>query len=147
MPSQGHSIAGMVAVATLVLLPVATGARQQPAAASPAYVGEEACLACHPNQSYTGTAHALATNVRTPAATHGCESCHGPGKAHAEGGDATRIANPGSLPVREGNDICLKCHDRGTHPAVAGSVPDPRASSCSTCHSVHAAKRGKLLKR
>src|SRR5436190_16603863 len=46
------------------------------------YVGETVCLTCHETQKYDGTAHALKSNERTPAATHGCESCHGPGKAH-----------------------------------------------------------------
>ena len=42
--------------------------------------------------------HARAFNPRTPAATKGCESCHGPGKAHAEaGGDKTKIAQLSKL--------------------------------------------------
>jgi hypothetical protein len=52
------------------------------------YVGEETCLACHETRAYTATRHGLKSIPRSPAATHGCESCHGPGKAHAE--EATR---------------------------------------------------------
>jgi predicted CXXCH cytochrome family protein len=63
------------------------------------------------------------------------------------GGDAAKIANPGTLPVKEANDICARCHERGAHPAVAGKAPDPREAACSTCHSVHSPKSGKLLKR
>jgi len=51
-------------------------------AAQSGYVGESTCVTCH-DQSYKGTKHALAFNERTPAATHGCESCHGPGQKHA----------------------------------------------------------------
>src|SRR5215207_6896372 len=70
-----------------------TQASQTPAAPAAAadYVGEDTCLACHEDRSYRGTLHALAFNARTPAANHGCESCHGPGKAHAESGDPALI--------------------------------------------------------
>src|SRR5262249_42628134 len=59
----------------------------QTTAAPPAnqYVGESTCITCH-DQKYTGTAHALKSNERTPAANMGCESCHGPGKAHVDAG-------------------------------------------------------------
>jgi hypothetical protein len=145
MPLYRSAIAGMAAA--LLLSPAARSAGQQSAASSADYVGEDTCLSCHPTQSYKGSAHALTTNVRTPAATQGCESCHRPGKPHVDGGgDTAKIANPATLPVLEANAICGKCHDR-PHSAVDGSVPDPRAAGCATCHSVHAAVRGKLLKR
>jgi hypothetical protein len=137
----------MAAAVALALLPAAVGAVQQLPVSAADYVGEETCLSCHPTRSYKGTAHALATNARTPASTHGCESCHGPGKLHVDaGGDTAKIRNPGTLPVREGNDICATCHDRA-HPAVAGTVPDRRDTGCATCHSVHSPKGAKLLKR
>ena len=48
------------------------------------YVGSDTSIGCHTDKgdSLKGTAHAQAKNPRTPAATHGCESCHGPGQAH-----------------------------------------------------------------
>jgi DmsE family decaheme c-type cytochrome len=120
---------------------------QQPsAAASPAqasndYVGEDTCLTCHDTQSYKGTAHALTTNPNTPAATHGCESCHGPGRAHVEGGgDKTRIVNPKNLEPRRASEICTTCHRRGEHALWAGSQHDQRNVGCTTCHSVHSPK-------
>jgi predicted CXXCH cytochrome family protein len=63
------------------------------------------------------------------------------------GGDTAKIVNPGTRPVPEANEVCGRCHERGTHPAVAGSAPDPRDTACATCHSVHAPKGRKLLKR
>ena len=51
-----------------------------PAPAPDDYAGQDTCLTCHEDHNYKGTLHALAANPRTPAATHGCESCHGPGK-------------------------------------------------------------------
>lgn len=120
---------------------------QKPAPASADYVGEDTCLGCHDGQSYKGTAHALKSNSRTPAATHGCESCHGPGKAHVEGGgDKTKIQNPTKLERREASDICTTCHDRATHAFWSGSQHDQRNVSCISCHSVHAPKGPKQLK-
>ena len=148
MPSPRASIGIAVFAALLVATPLPAAAGQQRAASPADYAGEDACLSCHPTQSYKGTAHALATNLRTPAATHGCESCHGPGKGHVDGGgDTTKIVNPGTRPLPEANDVCGTCHARGTHPAVAGTAPDPRQAACTTCHSVHAAKGRKLLKQ
>src|SRR5689334_5059250 len=68
-----------------------------PAAAAQAasYAGEDTCLTCHEDRAYTGTRHGLKALARSPAATHGCESCHGPGKAHVDaGGDPATIVNP-----------------------------------------------------
>jgi DmsE family decaheme c-type cytochrome len=121
-------------------------APQQPMAG--AYVGDDAtCLTCHEAQSYKGTAHARAFNPKTPAATHGCESCHGPGKAHVDaGGDKTKILNPRTLPPDRASDICSTCHNRGTHALWDGSQHDQRKVGCVSCHSVHAAKGEPQLK-
>src|SRR5438552_13267502 len=73
----------------------ASSGRQPPqtAPAGGQYAGEATCLTCHDDHSYKGTAHGLAFNERTPAANRGCESCHGPGKAHADSGDPALIRN------------------------------------------------------
>ncbi len=110
------------------------------------YVGQETCLGCHEGQSYKGTAHALVSNERTPAAAHGCESCHGPGKAHAESGDATKIVNFKTLKVQQSSETCAVCHDRGKHALWTGSQHDQRNVGCVTCHSVHAPRGEKQLK-
>ena len=54
----------------------------QPPAPPPGYAGTDTCLVCHSDkeESLKGTAHSQAKNPRTPAATQGCESCHGPGR-------------------------------------------------------------------
>ena len=91
-----------------VLRPIAGHLSQVPSAAQTAappagqtaappatngYVGESTCVACH-DQKYSGTAHGLKSNERTPAANMGCESCHGPGQAHVDaGGDPSKIIN------------------------------------------------------
>ena len=102
------------------------------------YVGEDTCITCHEGQKYTGTAHGLKSNSRTPAATHGCESCHGPGKAHVDaGGDATKIVRLNALRPQEASTYCTVCHDRRTHALWSGSQHDQRNVGCLTCHSVH----------
>lgn len=121
-----------------------------PAAAvqdSASYVGQDTCLTCHESQSYKGTAHALTTNPRTPAATHGCESCHGPGKAHVDGdGDASKILNPAKVLPQKASEQCVSCHNRKEHALWAGSQHDQRNVGCVSCHSVHAPKGPSQLK-
>src|SRR3954466_7024285 len=87
------------------------------AQAAPAgeYVGEETCLGCHDDKGYKGTKHGLTLNARTPAATHGCESCQGPGKEHRESGARALIHNPKKLKPKEASQICAPCHNRNTH--------------------------------
>jgi DmsE family decaheme c-type cytochrome len=131
------------AVVAAAAKPSAQAAQQRPPQAqAPAaeYVGEETCLGCHDDKSYKGTAHAMAFNERTPAATHGCESCHGPGKAHAESGDPALILNPKKMTPTEVSDTCTTCHNRREHALWEGSQHFQRNVSCTTCHSVHAPK-------
>jgi DmsE family decaheme c-type cytochrome len=153
------AIACGLVLAFLIALP-ATAARRTsadkparvPAAAAmvqdeSAYAGEDTCVVCHEDRHYKGTPHALVSNPRTPAAGRGCESCHGPGKAHAEsGGDTTKIVRPSKLKPQESSVYCTACHDRGTHALWSGSQHDQRNVGCVTCHSVHAPKGEKLLK-
>jgi hypothetical protein len=43
----------------------------------------------------------------------GCESCHGPGAAHASDPDHGKIVNPANLSPERNKDICAACHVRG----------------------------------
>ena len=141
----------LAASVLLALLAVArTAGAQTPAPTPPAggndYVGEATCLGCHDNH-YTGTAHGLKSNPRTPAAQMGCESCHGPGKAHVDGGgDVTKIRNFVTMKPQEASQYCVSCHDRGTHALWTGSQHDQRNVGCITCHSVHQPKGDHQLK-
>jgi DmsE family decaheme c-type cytochrome len=111
------------------------------------YVGEETCLTCHEDKAYKGTGHGLKTNASTPAAKQGCESCHGPGKAHVEGeGDKTKILRPQTLGASEASETCTTCHDRKNHAMWAGSQHDSRNVGCISCHSIHDSKGSSQLK-
>ena len=122
-----------------------------PAAAQPpggqqtaGFAGDETCAMCHESKGkdLRETLHGKAQNQRTPAATgRMCETCHGPGQAHAEaGGDVTKIRRFTTMPPREASDTCLTCHNRGNHTQFKGSQHDSRNISCVTCHSVHEPK-------
>jgi hypothetical protein len=56
-----------------------------------AYVGAERCTSCHRAESleYAKTPHARLAAESRQSIT-GCEMCHGPGKAHADGEEAAR---------------------------------------------------------
>lgn len=121
-------------------------AKPAPAPAPADYAGETTCLACHDDRAYKGQPHGLASNPKTPAATHGCESCHGPGKAHAESGDATLILNPSKVSSQRASDQCTTCHTGRTHALWSGSQHDQRNVGCVSCHSIHAPKSAPQLK-
>ncbi len=140
---------GAVFVATTIGVAAANRSTNTtpPQEAAGSYVGEDTCLTCHEDQSYKGTLHARAANPRTPAAGQGCESCHGPGKAHVDGeGDKAKIINPKNLPPREASDTCTTCHNRAQHALWEGSQHDSRQLGCISCHSVHAPAGDKMLK-
>jgi DmsE family decaheme c-type cytochrome len=150
-PSESQSPPGVVA-ASPSTPHSPTAAAPAPNGAATGYAGDETCLTCHEDKSkgYAGTPHARKHNLRTPAGVGtGCESCHGPGQAHAEaGGDVKLIKNPTTLKPAEAAEMCTSCHNRANHSEWEGSKHDARDVSCADCHSVHASKsEGGQLKK
>jgi len=141
LPAVGRALgARQTAAARLLFPPVAS--RAQPAAAAvqnPSdYVGQDTCLGCHDDRAYKATAHGRVFDERTPAANHGCETCHGPGKAHVDaGGDPALIRHFTGNKPSDAAATCTTCHNRGTHALWDGSQHDQRNVGCTTCHSVH----------
>ncbi len=137
-----------VDVETAAAAPAVAPAQAAPRAPAPQaapagdYVGSDTCLGCHDDATkiLATTSHWRATNPRTPAAAQGCETCHGPGRAHAESGDPALIRVFTAISPREASATCVTCHNRGPHAQWAGSMHDARNLSCVTCHSVHAPK-------
>ncbi len=118
------------------------------AAQTGGYAGDDTCTTCHDSEgkALKQTLHGKAQNVRTPSAQNGrtCETCHGPGQAHAEsGGDTTKIRRIPAMAPREASDVCLTCHDRGNHANFKGGMHDARNLTCVTCHSIHSPKSDK----
>ena len=120
----------------------------QAAPASDEYVGQDTCAACHEE-----VVKGFATNPHTRLAEmHGktgvtCESCHGPGKAHVDGGgDVAKIFNPAKATAKEVDAKCLSCH-RGQHSNFEHTAHGEGNVSCLGCHNIHkAADTGPLLK-
>ncbi|PWU07921.1 MAG: hypothetical protein C5B51_08740 [Terriglobia bacterium] len=112
------------------------------------------CFRCHSTGPVT-----LAAGSRVQPSEFGvhCESCHGPGRAHAESGGAGKIQNPKRLSAAQVNVLCGSCHrqasdlDDGTDWSDAWNVRhEPLylhraacfrnsngALSCLTCHAPH----------
>ena len=124
----------------------ATPATQQAPPSGGEYVGMDTCLTCHDDHAINMTPHGKAFNERTPAANQGCESCHGPGKAHAESGDPTLIRRFIRTNQSESTETCTTCHNRVTHALWDGSQHDQRNLGCTTCHSIHSPKGEPQLK-
>src|SRR3990172_9826962 len=66
----------------------ATAAKKKVAVAATdgaTFVGQEICATCHEAKvpEMARSIHGKAANRRTPAATQGCEACHGPRSKHA----------------------------------------------------------------
>jgi len=108
------------------------------------FVGEDTCVTCHEpeGKGLHTTLHGKAQNARTPAAraSQSCETCHGPGQAHVDTGDKTKIKRFDAMSAKDVNATCLTCHSKGSHAQWNGGMHDARNLSCATCHSVHSPK-------
>jgi DmsE family decaheme c-type cytochrome len=127
--------------------PAAEQEKAKPAARAAAdgdYVGSETCITCHQDQERrfknTPMGRAMA-HPHTPDEAHGCESCHGPGRAHVEAGGgkdtiSIRFGKDSPNSVAEQNQACEQCHARGTHLFWKGSPHESRGMACVDCHQV-----------
>src|SRR5579864_9816165 len=74
------------------------------------YVGADVCKTCH-EEIYKKSFEATPHFKTTLEGGHGCESCHGPGSEHVEGGgDVNKIIRFSTLSKQEVNKHCLSCH-------------------------------------
>lgn len=149
-------------------------AQKQPAAHAPAsvawkapaqgtaadYVGVETCAGCHPDQArqFTKTVHARAGAKGAQYGT-GCESCHGPGKAHADaemeaGSEAAKVEAANKLiyafhgKPEENAARCLTCHNTSKDQDLYNrSAHKLNGVACGDCHSAHLLERTEKRER
>jgi predicted CXXCH cytochrome family protein len=116
------------------------------------YAGPEACRDCHKSETvqYEKTGHA---KIAFPGLDyiHGCETCHGPGKAHsdsvqaAHGDDADIAKALVEHPIfafkgtsEENASRCLSCHISSKQQSLfEHSEHASHGLSCNQCHSAH----------
>lgn len=125
------------------------------------YVGSETCRACHEEQfnNFAKTAHAKLERLESwKDKVHGCEACHGPGKAHSEfmSDDANVAAfknDPSKvdpkiivlkkLPPKEVSETCLACHaGKEEHNNFRRGEHWRNDVSCIVCHAPHSPNPG-----
>jgi DmsE family decaheme c-type cytochrome len=143
LPGVYPAVVLSCAVVVLVVSRPAAGASQEtgappPQASTGAYADAGVCATCHEEVSNAlkRTVHGR-TSVATWDGGVSCQSCHGPGAAHAEEGDKSKIRNPKNLSSDQQSAICLTCHERGDRALWRGSPHEGRGVSCTTCHAIH----------
>ena len=119
-----------------------TGPNIPEAAPQDGYVGSETCNACHEDQfkSFDKTKHARLGEIKSwKDKVQGCESCHGPGQAHVEGGgDKSKIITFKGKNSKEISETCLTCHaGKEPHNNYRRGEHWRNNIGCTDCHSVH----------
>jgi predicted CXXCH cytochrome family protein len=105
------------------------------------YVGSDACKDCHEDQfkAFVKTSHSeLAKMGSWKNHVTGCEACHGPGKAHVEEGDPTKIRSFKNKSSKEISETCLTCHaGREERNNFRRGEHWRNDIGCTDCHSSH----------
>lgn len=112
--------------------------------------GADTCLACHdtgadsPVLAIFSTPHGSRDDPRGPFAQLQCETCHGPGAAHAqrvrrgEPQASIRTFGPQSgTPTEEQDAACLDCHASDAGLAWHASTHAFNDVGCASCHTIH----------
>jgi DmsE family decaheme c-type cytochrome len=131
--------------------PSATSQSANPSGSSTSeYVGSEVCKTCHEDlaKHFERTAHFATIQDKKAAPEHqGCEACHGPGKAHVDGGgDVSKIISFKNLSTGEASKRCLTCHSHSNeHANFPRSAHAQNNVGCTSCHDPHHAKSERAL--
>jgi DmsE family decaheme c-type cytochrome len=131
-------------VAALAIVALAGNLKGLPAGAQAQQSGTtmQDCAACHEDlvKAFNINTHDILEKSPSYKVANPCESCHGPGKAHIEGGgDKTKIVTfKGKSTAGIYNQQCLTCHKKDH--AVTGFNASTHARQglfCADCHSIH----------
>jgi DmsE family decaheme c-type cytochrome len=144
----------LLALAVLALLRIPhppPSSAQAPSAPAEAklpegYVGAETCKGCHEEAwskfAATRMGRLFLRHPRSNQERLACETCHGPGKAHADAGGGKGVGNlitfakNDRTPVETRNKVCLDCHTKGARLFWDGSAHDAANVPCTSCHRV-----------
>jgi len=150
-------VLGILCAASLVLVSARPSGAQAKPGAPPAslpegYAGGETCKKCHAKffERFEATrmGRLFLKHPRNTVERLGCETCHGPGKAHADSNGDTAgamitFAKNDPTPVAQRNQACLACHTTGAHLFWRGSAHESRDLACTSCHKVMTAVSGR----
>jgi len=100
------------------------------------YVGDQMCVRCHEGVQQSLTAVPHGSGEAKEIVENGCQSCHGPGRAHVQSPDATNLQpSVERMKFDQQNQLCSGCHK--DMPAF-DPTHDVARISCSGCHVFHA---------
>jgi predicted CXXCH cytochrome family protein len=137
----------LFAVAVMQLFWPLSQAQDQPPGP---YAGSDRCRSCHKAefQEFGKTRHASVQPARKDLAA-GCETCHGPGKAHADAeqaahgddsktGDANKLIFAFRANPKQNSERCMQCHSSSREQAGFNhSTHANHGVACNDCHSAH----------
>lgn len=153
-PSTVAEPVGGVTTAAVSTTPTTQAAASEtPSVSSAAYTGGgvDACIECHDQPavlSILRTRHAVKGDTRTPLGhADACETCHGPGAAHAEDPDVVMPVLFGTDQRTEPQDAtCIGCHQGGGRIHWSGSEHESHDVPCAACHQIHAPEDPMLVR-
>ncbi|NOZ52336.1 MAG: DmsE family decaheme c-type cytochrome [Gammaproteobacteria bacterium] len=159
------SVAFSIALMSPIVLAVQNASSVSPVQAEYAISytekGADTCIKCHDEDNEVPilpifkTKHGRGADRNTPFAALQCESCHGPGAAHAKQARKEGAKLSGSIihfgvdsvtSVEQQNKQCLSCHENAAGAGWFGSQHESNDVACARCHQTHVAEDTVLVK-
>jgi DmsE family decaheme c-type cytochrome len=112
-------------------------------------VGQAVCATCHEEKTaaFAKTFHGR-KSLSNAKLANACESCHGAGGAHVDGGgDIAKITNPKKLDATAAAELCLTCHKDKALTMWKTGAHAANNVSCLNCHNIHEGEGRQSLTR